>query len=429
MAVYPRCVAIMNVLLQGEILDDIQKMQTYEVIPKSVSIERNSFRSADTFSMDIDYKDFPLDPRTVASILITIYMGDTKSASIPLQKYGSTQAFIGYVDEPETRLSKDGETVSLKGRDLTCLLLDFRWPGTAIDLNMPFQTAIQKFIDAIPALKEGETKPVFMDPKTASTNLGSILSRTKWSTRPQDDAWTVLSDLCGAIGATPVYELDELKIHTADTFYQFRKSVYFEYGQNVLSLKYKRNYVEARSTQVRAICWDSKSRTLASAVYPINPIPRQRISGKKKKLYNEPVPFMDWYVKGGSYSTAKLQEIAKNVYEKEALEQVEGELETKEMYDLLGSPVWQLKNGDTIVVKIGGATPYTYPELIGKSSPSDFIRSDANVQPGAADLFSKAWKSAEQFKPVFYIKRAKHDWDRTSGYRLTVDFINYISSE
>lgn len=424
---YPNCVAVMNVLLQGVSLSDIDKMQSYEVIPKSVSIERNSYRAADTFSMDIDYKDFPLDPRTVSSILITIYLGDTQTANTTLLKNSTTEAFIGYVDEPETRLSKDGETVSFRGRDFTSLFLDFRWTGAAIDLNMPFSTAIQKFIDTIPSLKEGDVKPVFMDPSIGSTNLGSILSRTKWATRPQDDAWTVLSDLCGALGTTPVYELDDLKIHTADTFYNFRNTVYFKYGQNILTLNYKRNYTESKTVQVRAICWDAKKRELSTAIYPTVVVPRQRISKKKKKLYNEPIPYMDWYVPGGGYSTADLLEIAKGVYEKQALEQIEGEMETAEMYDLLGNPVWQLKNGDTIILNIGGATPYTYQELIGKSSATaanEFLKAGSEVQRGAALLFSKAWAEAEKFQATFYVKRARHEWSRDRGYTLNVEFIN-----
>ena len=72
---YPRCRVIFRVLFETFDGGTGDEVQAYDAIPVRCEVERNTFREADVVTMDLDYKDFPFDPRTVRSILVAVHMG------------------------------------------------------------------------------------------------------------------------------------------------------------------------------------------------------------------------------------------------------------------------------------------------------------------------------------------------------------------
>ena len=54
----------------------LQKLQRIQVQAKNISVTKADYRTTDTFSMDIDYKNFPFDPRTIRSCGVVIYLQD-----------------------------------------------------------------------------------------------------------------------------------------------------------------------------------------------------------------------------------------------------------------------------------------------------------------------------------------------------------------
>jgi hypothetical protein len=140
------------------------------IIPMSCSVARNGFRTADTASIQLNWKDVPFDPRIVraAGVELTIgvvsgddfakgFKGQLGDRGLPLSTIdvapggkldGSFTQFVGWVDDWAINFGSDSDTVTLECRDYTALFIDtFLLPNDGIDLEKPLIEGIQEFID------------------------------------------------------------------------------------------------------------------------------------------------------------------------------------------------------------------------------------------------------------------------------------------
>ena len=231
---HPRCRVVLRVLLEDFAGGQSEDLHTFDVVPRSSDVTRNTHRQADRFALELDYRDFPIDPRTLRSVLVAVYLGDVGATEYELALQDRSRlAFLGYADEPETTLGGNGETVRLEGRDYTSLFLDHKWTSTSIDIARGLQQVVEEIAAAVPG---AEDMRIVFDPGTAATDLSTVLWRTIFATSPGDDAWTVLVDLCGRAGLIPVVDLDRLRIVSPGTFGS--AEAVFVYGHNVERLTY-----------------------------------------------------------------------------------------------------------------------------------------------------------------------------------------------
>lgn len=78
---YPQASMILNVLWEdfGNSKDgDLQKLYTLPIIARRVTVHRNDYTTADTFDAEIEYKNFPFDPRCIRACGVAIYIQDMK---------------------------------------------------------------------------------------------------------------------------------------------------------------------------------------------------------------------------------------------------------------------------------------------------------------------------------------------------------------
>ena len=118
---------------ERERLDEqsIRNPATIDIIAKSVNVDINDYTQADTFSLIIDYDQFPFDPRAMRSVQVTIAMENIPSGErIQLRKYNprtevdGNLVFIGFADIQEIAFDDASREVFLEGRDYMGLLLD-----------------------------------------------------------------------------------------------------------------------------------------------------------------------------------------------------------------------------------------------------------------------------------------------------------------
>ena len=112
-------------------------------IPKAMSLEKPGYRSAGKFDLTMDFRELPIDPRTVRSALVEIYLG-----AVDGEKFGegfaegkngrdatgrmtgvlvpdqSNLALVGLIDDWSVEHSGSGSEVGMSGRDLRGVLLD-----------------------------------------------------------------------------------------------------------------------------------------------------------------------------------------------------------------------------------------------------------------------------------------------------------------
>jgi len=435
-AYYPRCGVILDVLLEDFAGGVSSTTYTIEAIPRKVEIKRNSHREADTVRVELDYRDLPLDPRTLRAVRMRVLLGDTRDPGVELSAdVLRFQAFIGFADVPETMLAESGETVTLEGRDYTGQWLDQGWDGTAIDISGPLSDVV---LDVASHVTGMDGIGIEYSEGASGVMLSTILGKTKFAPHQGDDCWTVLVDLCGRAGLIPLFNFDTLQILSASDFSsapspdvgivpQFGgRRPAFLYGENVSRLTFKRRFNEQRTKQIEVRCWDAQKRLYTSAKYPPAPIILSKKISAKGKVSEQAAPILPYYVQG-PYDPATLAAMAKRIYEEAARQQIEGEIETAEMVDLDGMTDLPLVgNGDGVVVTLGTPIVSAIDGMSDAEAVAFLSSGPRGLDPVVAGALVAARALAGKLATTFYVQSANHEWSRDEGYKLSLKFINYV---
>lgn len=415
---YPRARVVLSCLFEGEGAGE-DRFERFSVTPRTVEWASNTMREADTFSMELDYRDLPLDPRAVKALRVDIIAGDVRDPRVALSEDDTPKhRFSGLADEVTTQLAGGGETVKVSGRDFTALFLDHVWDGGQIDITRPLSAVLASIVATVPGSTgitiEGAPDEV----------LSKKLGRTKWSPRQGDDTWTVITDLCGEAAVLPVISKSALLVRAADDFRD--RFAFLVYGRDVESLSFGRKANETRTGQIRVRSWDDQAGVSREAIWPRAPIVKRSKVSADGKATNEYAPIYDYAVQG-SWSLVQLEERAKQIYEAGARNQIEGELQTREMVDSeTGQDLLDLGNGDNVVVELGKYNPTSIASMSDEEAINRLVEGHEGLLPGVARTLVRSWRVAGDLLTAFYVKTAKHRWSRADGYQLSLEFMNYV---
>ncbi|MEQ1494499.1 MAG: hypothetical protein ABL912_01895 [Novosphingobium sp.] len=428
---YPRATVIMSCLFDDQVGGVAPA--TFQVIPRSVEVFRNSARKADTCRLEIDYRDFPLDPRTLQDVQISVHMESVRDPSLPVTPTLLNRRFVGLVDEPHSELGRDKQVVSIEARDFTGIWLDFKWgatnpAGTSVlaptAIPTPPGSTLQTAVEYMRTKVTPLTPPaVFTDPVAAGTDVSLRTGRSFFTAQNDDEsAWDVLCALCDLFGLVPVYDQDILTIRTPTE--PGANIINLEYGVAVERLEFYRNLKQNKEKQVKIVAWNPVTGIPLEAVYP--PIASVLALNEKGKL--KPTTKQVQYNVEGLYDPATLALLAQRVYTEITQNVVMGELETRELRDPLQQPLMSASNGDILFCRLGTADQGS----IASMSPaeqyaflSDPTRTNS-LNPAAAQALVQSWNAAQRLSSKFYILEAVHKWDREDGYRLTIRFRDFI---
>ncbi len=124
-------------------------------IPKSCSIEKPGYRTASRFSATFDFRDLPIDPRTVRAAAAEIYLGTISDQdfaggfrggggrpSSVLTPSDANLQLVCVLDEWSVEHSGTGSIVKMSGRDLRGILID-------VPVSAGLKGADQQFLDGL----------------------------------------------------------------------------------------------------------------------------------------------------------------------------------------------------------------------------------------------------------------------------------------
>lgn len=174
-------------------------------VPKKCNVELPGYRQAATFSIDLDYKDLPIDPRTVRAAAVEIHAGTVTPENFSRGIQGPDQfgyrssilrtraadgsvnqdtlLMVGMVDEWSTDNDDKGSTVTLKGRDMRGILLD-----TPIGLDPANVEAYFNDIDTALPIDEVVSKILFLHP--AFSDIRVIVNPAEWPGGDVPEPWS-----------------------------------------------------------------------------------------------------------------------------------------------------------------------------------------------------------------------------------------------
>lgn len=400
------------------------------ILPKSVTIERNSINTADKATVTLDARDVPFDPRLIRAcgIEITIgvidprdyeagvsgaraedgtltsMVGRSRTLAGPEARLQNTTRFVGWVDTWQIAYDEsDGDELVIECRDLSALLFDTPLAtGSGIDLTLPIDQGISALLETYPGLRgiqvvygrpgasEPATAPV--PSRAAPVTLSARRGRTRRQRRSQDqtqDLWSHVTETCARVGVLPVFYDYQLHVIEPRTLYSsevgtVRRMVY---GRNLRHLEWTRKIGGVKVPTIEVRCFDPDLGRTRWARYPspdgqpdngilgVSDPPR----GNRSRRPNEPqvaghAPterINTILVRGVSDGTA-LARIARQAFEQIGRQEIEGSWTTDDLRSfepsgpLSAQDLLALDAGDPVELLISGGP--NVPSVAGLSA-------------------------------------------------------------
>lgn len=422
-----------------------------DAVPRRVTVNVNDYTTADTFECEIDYKSFPFDPRTIRACGISIFMEDQGSLideagnQKVIKPSTSNVLFQGFVDDETIDFDDERRTVKFEGRDFTGILIDAKYlAGNPIDTGIPLDQLFTQMLASLPAAIElkidnrtGGTLPTL---KQFYPAFGAPLAGMR-NTGRDDTYWEIMQDLAAHAGVIIYVEIDKLVISKPRVLYDKNKAKQFIYGYNVKNLSFKRKLGRHKGFNVIVRCLDVLSKQVIDAKLPeegtdswskATGIPNKQVlvpvlgvNNTPQKNQNQLAPYMAFRVTN-VVDKPHLIEVGEKIFEELSRQQLEGQFETHEMVvrDKQGAifDLTKLRIGTAVAVEIDSTDLYNISRFGTVNKRVQFLM--ARGYPSTfAHTFAKVMGS---YTPVFYTKAVTFSLDNDSGFKLKVDFLNFI---
>jgi hypothetical protein len=431
-------------------LQDVYKISA---VARRFTVNINDYTQADTFDAEIDYKQFPFDPRAIRSCGVTISVQDmkkvyqTNNALEVIEPNSENTIFQGFADTESIAFDDTKRTVKLEGRDFTSLLIDRKYLNSKpIDLGKPIDVLIGGLLVDLPELElvtvenrtDLETLPTLAEFAPDFNPLG-----TSKNTKKDETYWEVIQDIIARAGLIAFIELDKLVISKPRALYNAQKAIQFVYGKNIKNLEYKRKLGRKKNfnVKVRSLAPHKKDQPVISAEIPLEAtdewsssigVPKERIkiptiNADGSKGQDKDAPIISFLIPN-IYDQKRLVEIGQEIYEELGRQQIEGSFETQEMEAMNGLltcfNLIKLRNGTPLKIEIDQGDMLGLAKIKSRSEKAAFLTSrcfDPRVAVALADTLSNP-----RFHSPFYTKAVQFTLDSDTGFKLKVDFINFI---
>lgn len=438
------------------------------ITPKRVEVNINSYKEADTFNCDLDFKNFPFDPRSVRALGVSIYMENMKKLrddhGQPVRIIPSKDniVFVGFADEETIKFDENAGMASFSGRDYTSLLIDRAFvnkDGVAptIDLGVPLDRTIQLLLSALP-----ETEAIKVENRTGET-LPAIAKfspdysplATQKNVDKKDKYWEVIQDLVARAALVAYIELDKLVITSPRVLYGATKAKQFIYGKNLKSLEFKRKMGRVKGYNIMVQSLNYQRKEVLQAKIPeqasdsfiaATGIPKEQVKIPKQssngQITQDAAPYLVFNVPNIADQN-HLIKIGEKIFEEVSRQEIEGSAVTKDMlvaeiraneagHAAVGGKSDSARSDDGFdVLKIRNATPIAIfidwedmqaiSQLRDEAQRRKYLEDHCFAPKVAAALAQVIGKQPN----VFYTRSVKFSMD-PDGFSCEVDFINYV---
>lgn len=468
---YPQAILVLRIRLEDfgdKSLGLANEHHVMTCLAKNVNVEINEYSKADSFNAEIDYKNFPFDPRAIRAVGVTVCMQDMGKLTVDnenpvyIQPLPENTVFVGFADEESISLDDTTKVVRLEGRDLTALLLDRKY----LEGNIATDKPLDKVIAGMLAKLE-ETKDLQVEVRTKLKSLPILASfwsdkgkhAGKRNARANKSYWDIIQEMVYEAGLICYIELDKLIITSPRVLFDRNQAKVFMYGANISDLQFKRKIGRQKGFNILVRClnlakkellevkipkdataeWSKESGISNTEVLIPKMLPVKTADGGKvgkdgtasTQDKPEPAPYMVFSVVNVT-SKKQLLEVGQSLYEEMSRQQLEGSFSTKEMamrYQRLDGQmetfsILKMRVGTPIVVEITGTSVDDLKRVRNISGIESFL-SNHKMNPKIANSLAQ---SIGRANTPFYTKSVKFSMDANNGFSAEIEFINFIET-
>jgi len=411
------------------------------VKPSSISVERNDLNTADTFKVTFGESVFPIDPRLVRSVSVDLFIGDTGGLDRSLEIRDATnRALIGTVDEIEKDFSNDGaDEVTLSGRDHSAFLLDEQWGHRSVELGRPAVDIVADVLETVPSASLLEVVDGYPG-KAPTIPAGKGKKRSQYRAKKDATIWEGLSQLVGRTGSVVTVKHDRVVVRPPRSFQTEESAPTFVRGRNLSSLKIKKKYDRTEIPNILVVARDPGTLEIVEGRFPQKAVKSKSVAregGQPQPVESEKTERIS--IEHPDPTPAKLRDVARRIRERYSQQQIEVELETKEMrtWELEKNQVTPrrlevaeesfrvptLGNGDTVRVFVNRESRTVLRKAVSDAQKARELQRQG-FERAVAEELARGWRVVDT--PLF-VDKASHEISSSGEYSCDLTLINRLT--
>lgn len=437
---YPQARASLSFVpydVRGAALSASDLITIDDLRPISLSFTSKDSKSAGEWEVELPLRYFAQDPRLFRCVAVDLHLGDSGGLDVPLKTSKTTRLVLGIADEVEKTADAGSASFRLVGRDYKAFLLDEKWQGRSVELGRPLDVILREVLDSIPA---AAPLTVALDgvPSAPVVPAGKGKKRKVWRGSPDSPVYQELYALAISVGLTLAVEADQLLIRYPRTFTTSEAVPLLISGHNLSKLTIKRKFGVKELPNVRVSAIDPATRSTLSAQWPVAPRATVKVTKAKEKPKKTSQTIVhDFSIKHNAPTVAILSQIARQIWERFAQQQLEVSFETRDMNAPLFAPERAQQGGEEVrfadLTRLRNGSPvriYLAPEtkdiLEAALTEDDKIRqlTAQRYDTRVAEVLARGWRALET--PLF-VDEVTIGFEGRSGVTISGKASAYIT--
>ncbi len=477
----------------GVVFESIREVNdpiAFPVRPQEITVYRNGYNEADTFSVKFNATHLPITPELVRAASAEIYIFNKRSIDeqpdsltkqddpgLFLDGVQIKPSIVGLIDDASLDYDETGRYFTLTGRDYTSLYLDTEWDAR---IRIPYKgrldTVIQRLADDVPGsagiIKVRVDIPevtLFAAINTFSGGLEGeldkalpIVGRTESRANKKGlvfpnkaNFWEVMSAIAVRYGFIIFIKGLDIILTTPKAYLEGRTGfLAMAWGKNLHDIHISRKLGKERVPTIECISWDSKRQQNVIGRFPNEASSRKSLkeerikarAEKKAKEVKKPKKNTKKRKKGeaatglgtvrdevqqfvipGITSEKQLEAIAEQVHTQKGRSEMTLQLSTSDLQDLEGKTILDISSGDAIQVKYDSFNQ----DIVFERLVSELVAKGYDIK--TAGVFAQATEQANELRQPMRVDDATIDFDIDDGISITTtmrQFVNiYVQQE
>lgn len=427
---YPQARATLQVILEN--YGTPESPLVIPVVPRSVTIYSNSYKEADTWSMEFETHGFPITPEVIKTGQVEIFLYQTQGigqspetlrADDPGETFGLAPSIVGLFDEYTVELSSDGGTCTIDGQDFTSLFISKQWdPSKRVKTGRSLDDVVRELAASVSG---ASNLTVVTVPENLAMPIvgrsGGRTTRNGISFGDDKTYWDVIYDVVARHGFIVFVRNLEIVITTPQNYIAGRTlDRKMLWGRNLSSLRMSRRMGKEQVPVVEVRSYDDKGREPISARYPSNPKIKPVTGLGTNK---DEVRIFTIY---GIRDIATLKQAAESYYNLVARSEQKIEIQTMDLVDLEGTDLLEMRAGDSMTI---GFDAFNSDSIVleGQNREQRInTLKGLGYDPVVAAEIALAFDRVDLFKRPFRVREVTFEWSHDSGLSISAELQNYV---
>lgn len=461
---YPNARAILQVIFDGfgtSAQDTAPKI--IPVLPKSVTVHKNSYRQADSWKLTFDALDLPIDPSLIRAGAVEIYLFQTdglkaaqrvldrKLTSINIPSYKArdmvdqieldlkqaaavdkftrqTKPIVaGLFDEADLEMSSSGRWMSISGQDYTDHLIKIQYPPDKKGRARRIPTGRKVHVILAELLAEadptGRLSVALRNIKAADVPVvGAREVRGNKRGIPVDSNtsyWDVMYKLATRHGLILFVDGIEVVLTRPQNIMDARTHnvTKFAWGHNIEHMNLKRHLGKQQVPQIIVQGYDLKKKKPVQAKYPLKADKSPTGLNVKRNEYQ--------YVTAWGISDPKvLREMAKTAFHLLGRAERKITMKTRDLRDMRNDDILNLAAGDAVSVKFD---PFNAETLQSMTVPERVRHlTDRGYGFAISQVIADSFQKLEMLSRPLRVREVTYEFSQDNGISIEMELQDFI---